>query len=559
MVADVLFEQGRHEAIHGAARAGDELQDVRTVRILFEGAFDGGDLAFDAADAQNQFGLAFDSMHGGYSILPYSMYRKNFGWIGTGRLRLKTISEFVRWRHAARGATTILWLLFACLGGYAQTPASTAPAEAAPSDSPITFFPHSETSRWWISGQDNVIFQYHPAFDAKYSGVNSFRAQSENATSNIATLFLGYSLFRNTEIFFDLEGAAGGGLSDALGLAGFTDLDVVRNPTLGPTPYIARGIFRQIIPLSRETVEAERGVFSLATRLPARRIELHAGKFGINDYFDLNGVGTDSHSQFLNWTVDNNGAFDYAADTRGYTLAVVVEYYDRNWAFRFGEALMPKVANGIDLEFNLKKAHADNFELELHPSIGGKRNTTIRLLSYINHANMGVYREANANFLAGRTLQPEITAHPLRTTIKYGVGVNLEQQITHNARGFARFGWNEGKHESYAYTEVDQTFAAGADLGGERWKRKLDKIGAVVVSNAIKADHQRYLALGGRGFLLGDGALNYGRENIFETYYNAHVWRGLYLGANLQHINNPGYNRDRGPVWVPGTRVHLEF
>jgi carbohydrate-selective porin OprB len=126
-------------------------------------------------------------------------------------------------------------------------------------------------------------------------------------------------------------------------------------------------------------------------------------------------------------------------------------------------------------------------------------------------------------------------------------------------RGFARWGWNEGQHESFAYTEVDQTWLAGADIAGHRWKRDLDKFGAAFVSNGISADHQHYLALGGLGFLLGDGGLSYGRETIVESYYNAHLWRGLFGGLDLQHVNNPGYNRARGPVLIPGFRVHLEF
>jgi high affinity Mn2+ porin len=195
----------------------------------------------------------------------------------------------------------------------------------------------------------------------------------------------------------------------------------------------------------------------------------------------------------------------------------------------------------------------------LHPSAGGKRNTTLRLLTFVNHANMGVYRDAVADYLAGKTTHPTITDHPERTTVKYGFGVNVLQQVSRNFRAFSRFGWNEGQHESYAYTEVDQTLQVGADYAGERWKRKLDKVGVVVVTNAIKKDHQEYLRLGGVGFLLGDGGLNYGRENIFETYYNAHLWRGIYTAFDLQHVNNPGYNRDRGPVLVPSLRVHLDF
>jgi hypothetical protein len=257
--------------------------------------------------------------------------------------------------------------------------------------------------------------------------------------------------------------------------------------------------------------------------------------------------------------VDNNGAYDYAADTRGYTIGVIAEYHDRNWAFRFGESLMPKVANGPDLDWNLRRARAENFEFEIHPHAIANHATSIRLLSFINHANMGVYRQAINDFLGGRTPRPEIRAHPFQTTVKYGFGVNVEQELAHHLRGFLRWGWNEGQHESYAYTEVDQTIEAGADLAGNSWHRRWDKLGGVFVSNGISADHQKYLALGGLGFLVGDGALNYGRENILETYYNAHVWRGIYAAADLQHVNNPGYNRDRGPVLVPGIRFHLDF
>jgi hypothetical protein len=452
------------------------------------------------------------------------------------------------------GVWTLVWLgLLTITPGQAQT--------ALTVDDPpaTTLFPHSQTARYWISGQDNIIFQWHPSFEAAYSGQNSFRSQAEKATSNVATIFLGYQLGSTTEVFADVESASGGGLSDALGLAGFVNVDVVRNPELGPSPYLARAMVRQIIPLSKEVVEAERGPLSLATSLPVRRLELRAGKFGMADFFDLNDRGSDSHSQFMNWTVDNNGAYDYAADTRGYTVGIIAEYHDRNWAFRFGESLMPKVANGPDLEWNLRRARAENFELELHPRVIANRGTTVRLLSFVNHANMGVYRQAIDDYLAGKTPRPEIRAHPLQTTVKYGFGVNLEQELPHHWRGFVRWGWNEGQHESYAYTEADQTVEVGADLAGNRWSRQHDKIGGVYVSNGISADQQHYLALGGMGFLLGDGALNYSRENIVEGYYNAHLWRGVFGGFDVQHIDHPGYNRDRGPVLVPGVRVHLEF
>ena len=86
-----------------------------------------------------------------------------------------------------------------------------------------------------------------------------------------------------------------------------------------------------------------------------------------------------------------------------------------------------------------------------------------------------------------------------------------------------------------------------------------DRAGVVFVANGITAAHQQYLALGGLGFLLGDGGLTYGPEKIFEGFYTAHLWRGFYASFDLQHINNPGYNQVRGPVTVPGLRFHTGF
>jgi carbohydrate-selective porin OprB len=172
---------------------------------------------------------------------------------------------------------------------------------------------------------------------------------------------------------------------------------------------------------------------------------------------------------------------------------------------------------------------------------------------------MGIYREAVAQLERNLIPVPNITNHPWHITRKYGFGVNLEQKLGRNLTAFARFGWDNGKTESFAYTEVDQTFVGGLGANGAMWHRRYDRAGLAFVTNAISKDHQTYLADGGYGFLLGDGALNYGRENIIETYYTAHVWRGVYVAPGLQHIVNPGYNRVRGPALVPSFRLHLEF
>ncbi len=426
-------------------------------------------------------------------------------------------------------------------------------------DAPTTVFPHSESSRFWVSGQTNIILQWHPPFPAKYTGVNSLQPAGENATSQVLTLFTGAELTHTTEVLVHVELAAGRGLSSVQGVAGFPNLDVVRNPQLSKAPYLARFLVRQVVPLRGETVAAARGLLGLATKLPARRLEFRIGKFSLVDFFDLNSAGSDSHLQFMNWAVDNNGAYDYAANTRGYTWGAIVEYDDRRWALRFAEAFMPKVANGINLDADLRRAHSENVEVEFRSNFLRERAGAVRLLSYVNHANMGIYGEAVDAFLAGRTRVPDITAHPLRTTVKYGFGVNLQQALNTWLTAFARWGWNEGQHESFAYTEVDQTILIGAGASGKRWRRKFDRAGVAFVSNGISRDHQQYLALGGSGFLLGDGRLTYGRETIIESYYTIHVWRGVFASFDLQHINNPGYNRDRGSVLVPALRLHLEL
>lgn len=422
-----------------------------------------------------------------------------------------------------------------------------------------TILPHVEKGHFWIAGQINFISQGHPHFRAKYTGDNSLKPDAEHATSRVLTLYTGLQLTSRTEILFDLESTGGRGISDALGLAGFTNLDVVRNPALGAKPYIARLMIHHIIPLNKRTTSATRGPLSLATELPVRRLEIRAGKFSLVDFFDVNTIGSDSHLQFMNWTIDNNGAYDYAADTRGYTYGVVVEFQDRDWGLRFGEALMPKVANGINLDLNVGRARAENLEVEFRHDLLPKRAGVVRVLSYLNHANMGNYRQAVERFLAHRDPLPNITAHPQETRRKFGVGINVEQEITNSVHVFSRSGWNDGRNESFAYTEVDNTLQFGGDLKGSLWRRKQDKLGAAFVTNGLSSDHRRYLELGGKGFLLGDGRLTYGRENIFEGYYTAHFWRGIFASFDLQHINNPGYNRDRGPVLVPGLRLHLEF
>lgn len=466
-------------------------------------------------------------------------------------------------------------VLCAASAGYVLGQGMDAPRPDGIEDGPdkqLTVFPHPDSAPWFAAGQANIIFQAHPGFHSLYEGTNSFRSGGEYKTSLLGTLSLGYQLGRgirgetpawseryNTDFIADFESSGGRGLSEALGLAGFTNLDVVRNPNLGSKPYLARVEFHQTIGFTDEMTEEERSFRSLATKAPVRRLELWLGKMSLPDVLDANEVLSDSHMQFTNWTVDNNGAWDYAADTRGYTYAGVIEYQDRAWAARYVLAAMPVVANGIDLDWAFSRARAQNWEFEARRGLLPGRKGTQRVLAFVNNAHMGDYRESVRRYMEGLDRTPDIHKTERFGAVKYGFGYSFEQDVTEHLRVAGRFGWNEGQHESFAYTEVDQTVLLGADYDGAQWRRRNDKAGLAFVSNAIKKDHQNYLADGGLGFLLGDGRLHYGRETIEESYYNAHAWRGLFFALGLTHIENPGYNRDRGPVWVPSVRCHVEF
>jgi len=181
------------------------------------------------------------------------------------------------------------------------------------------------------------------------------------------------------------------------------------------------------------------------------------------------------------------------------------------------------------------------------------------VLTWVNHGNMGVYQDAIDQYLAGKTHVPDLSAHPSQVTKKYGFGVNLEQGFTPSITAYGRFGWNNGKTESWSFAEIDQTVSAGIGFLGNLWKRNNDRAGFAFASNGISSVHARYLALGGIGAEIGDGGLQYGRENLLESYYTTHLWRGLYAGPDVQYIVTPGYNQARGPIFVGSFRVHVEL
>jgi len=435
-----------------------------------------------------------------------------------------------------------------------QHPQVQAPTESAP-----TLFPHTTEGRFWLSGQANFIWQANPSFSAEYSGPKSFQSRYNKALGRVITGYAGVRLGRSTEVLVDGEEAEGLGLSGVVGLGGFSDLDAVKDPTLTAAPYLARVLVHQVFGLGQEKQEADRGPLSTFSETPERRVDLRAGKIAITDFFDTNAVGSDSHLQFMNWAIDQNGAFDFPSDPRGYTWGVEAEYQSKPWGARFAEALEAGPQNGGPLVWNLHRANTTDVEVETHRGVWKKQPGIVRLLGWVNHANMGDYQYAIDQYLAGKTKTPDIDAHPLQVTRKYGFGVNMEQSLTDTVTLYGRFGWNNGRTESWSFAEIDQTVSGGVGVLGHMWRRNNDRAGLAFASNGISSVHAKYLALGGAGMLLGDGGLRYGRENLTETYYTAHLWRGFYAGPDVQTFVNPGYNTARGPVVVASFRVHVEL
>jgi high affinity Mn2+ porin len=286
-------------------------------------------------------------------------------------------------------------------------------------------------------------------------------------------------------------------------------------------------------------------------------LEFKVGTMAVVDDLDRNRYANSPRTQFQNWSLMNNAAWDFNADTRGFTNRVMVGYIQPDWALRFGVYQMPSEANGQHLDTPLSKARGENLELTLH-SAG--HETIVRLLAYRNIARMGIYRDAIARGIAQGT-PPDIVADDRDSRKKYGFGINIEQPFTDDGESglFARLGWNDGKTETFAFTEVDRTAILGAQVAGNHWGRAEDRLGVAYVVNGLSADHRAYLATGGQGFVIGDGALNYGTERILEAYYRMPLGKYAQLSPDVQYIQNPGYNRDRGPASAVGLRLHLEY
>jgi hypothetical protein len=419
----------------------------------------------------------------------------------------------------------------------------------------------TENHRIQIHGQSTLILQNELPFHSPYQGANSFQSRRQTELSDTYTIYLGVRLKPNLDFYLNPEMARGGGLSDALGIAGYINGDVIRNPSLSQSPYIGRGFIRYWIQTGKGSDHQEDGINQIAGDMPNHRLVLTAGKFGSNDIFDTNRYAGNTRTQFMNWDLINNAAYDYAADTRGYTMGISAEWFQPTYIVRLGTFQMPSVANGIQLDGRINQAHGDQVEVETHPHLISKATpATLRLLGYRNVARMGDY-EAALQLGTQTHTPPDITLTRQDGRVKYGFGASFEQPLnTDGTTGiFARAGWNDGATESFAYTEAEQSLSIGLQITGRQWHRPNDVFAVALAQNGLSKAHRNYLEAGGSGFILGDGKLSYGPEQLLEAYYNYSLGRGLTLGPDIQIIQNPGYNHDRGPVPILGFRLHAEF
>lgn len=408
-------------------------------------------------------------------------------------------------------------------------------------------------SRWEEHAQVTGILQHQFPFHDPYDGPLSLKSHEAPRFSLTATAFLGMRLWPGTALHVDPELSGGRGLSGTSGVAGFPNGEVYRVGDPHPVLNLARGYLTQVINLSkdREWISSEESTLPLSRA--SERLELNVGKFALSDFFDGNSFSHDPRTQFLNWALMDAGAWDYAADTRGYTLGAVLAYFSPSWNLRSSLAMLPTSANGNVLDTHLAKAHALSLQWEEHTRLV-QRPLVFRMILWNNIGRMGSYAKA----LALDPFKPDVTQTRSYGRGKSGFVFNLESDWSAQLGFFARFSWNDGQNETWAFTEIDRSIQAGAQLDGSSWDRSTDRLGLACVVNGLSQSHRAYLAAGGQGFILGDGQLSYGKEAIVEGYYAVHVAKMIYLSPDFQIIVNPAYNRDRGPVSVLAIRLHIE-
>jgi hypothetical protein len=470
----------------------------------------------------------------------------------------------LRQTHAPRTARRLacaLALRGLAAGAIVLLPAAAAAQEAGtfapPANPPADSDGSTARELWRANFQATYLWQKHPSFSAPYDGPHSLTHRAESGYTLSATLFLGLQPFRGTEIFFNPETIQSEEFSELHGLGGFSNSENQKSGGPMPAIYAARLFVRQTVNLGGARQTVPDGPNQFAAPVARRRLVLTLGRVSLIDIFDGNAYAHDGRTQFMNWMFMAHGASDYAADARGYTWGLSVELYLDAWAFRFGRFAQPKESNGLAMNFRLWQSYGDNLEIEHAHTLFG-RPGRLRLLGIHNRARMAAF-EDSIQAADEQGVKPSL-GDVRRMHSKLAIGLGIEQTLRDDLGVFARLSWNDGRTETYAFTEVDQSFTAGAVARGTAWHRPGDAFGLGIAVEGISDAHRSYLARGGLGPFIGDGQLpHYARERLIEAYYSLEPARGFWTTAGYQWIGNPAYNADRGPVSIFSIRVHAEY
>ena len=429
-------------------------------------------------------------------------------------------------------------------------------ARPALADDPDAIFGGGETDAFALHGQATLVDQYHPRFRSSYVGPQSLNPGQRGDETTDVTAYLGARLWKGAEFWIDPEFDQGFGLSNTLGIDAFPNAEGAKVGKSSPYPQIHRVIVRQSIDLGGETQKVDADMNQFAGRETANRIVITVGKMSVGDVFDTNKYAHDPKNDFLNWAIVDTGAFDYAADAWGYTYGAAAEWYQGPWTLRVGVFDLSGVPNNKNLDKTFHQYQLD-VELERRYTLFG-RDGALRITGFDTRGRMGRYEDAVA--LAEETGAPADIALVRHYHTRLGVSLNLEQALTDDIGLFVRAGHADGQYEGYEYTDIDNTAAVGLSVKGSAWGRKDDIFGFAGLIDAASSDEEAYLDAGGAGILDGDGMLPHpGSEKIIETYYSLPILRFTHLSLDYQFVDNPAFNRDRGPVSVFGFRLHTQL
>jgi len=436
--------------------------------------------------------------------------------------------------------------------------ASAALAQSGAPSATVGASPQTD-DRFSVHVQTTYTVMENNHFSSPYAGANSLLNFTRPKETFDATLYLGVRPWGGAEIWINPELDQGFGLSDTLGLAGYASGEAYKVGAARPYLRLQRAFLRQTFNLSGDKESVPSDLNQFATDTAKDRLVVTAGKFSVADIFDGSVSAHDARHDFLNWSVLDTGSFDYAADAWGYTMGVAAELTKGDMTARLGLFDMSNVPNSAQLDnFHQIQGIA---ELEKRYSLGGKAGA-VRLTGFLSRARMASFSETLAQTLPGMT--PD-TAGSRKYRSRSGFAISLDQALTDNLSAFGRLGHSDGRFETYEFTDIDQSLAAGLSLSGKAlskfgWHRDSDAVGLAFVRNDISRTHAAYLAAGGLGPLIGDGQLPQKRpEDIVETYYSLALRTGAALSLDYQFVRNPAYNPERGPVSIVGLRLHAQY